>query len=1130
MSGLSAQQKQDLEALFGDRVTFDRVERKLYGHDVASMPNLIKPLVGDTTPYAVVQPTSEEQLAGFMRWADGNAIPLTPRGKASSGYGGVVPVKNGIVVDFYFMKDILAVDAEALTVTVGPGITWEQLDREIKRQGLTLRTYPTSYPSSSVGGWLAQGGAGIGSYEYGFFAENVVSARVVLPSGEVRDIGGDELALVADAEGITGFISSVTVKVRPLVAEDVISVACSDAHDLQDLLERIYAADLPIWSITFINPRMAEMKNRAPLREHNGHPVEERVLLPAAYVITLAFAKDDRTRVQSELESLVKPCQAEILSQRIADHEWEHRFKFMVVKRLGPSLVPSEVVVPLAKLGDVMEQIERKIDQPIVKEGVIVREGPSGEPEAVILGFIPSDQRKFNYNYVFGLVLTVMKIAEENGGRPYATGVYFGSKADEILGVERVTRIKEFKRLIDPHGILNPEKVVGHSLLGKALAFAGEVEPVVRPFGNRVITHVGESPTEPVRGIPADVAWYAYSCSQCGYCVDQCDQFYGRGWESQSPRGKWFWLREYMEGREEWNQKMVDTIITCTTCELCDTRCSAALPIEPSWMKLRGVLIEDEKRMTLPPFEVMSSAVRDQGDIWLGYRKDRPNWFPPDLLEKHGPGHKADTVYFGGCTVSFVEKDIGIGAVRLLDEAGVDFTYLGDKELCCATPMLVAGKWERFEQVMRANIANVKAAGADTVTTSCPACDMMWRTVYPEWAGRLGIDYPIKVRHYSEVLADKIAAGEFAFPKPKRGARREKVTWHDSCHIGRASGVYEPPREVIKATGADFVELPFNREEAHCCGSVLTLLKDPAVAADIGAEKIEEAEEVGADKILALCPCCQFQLRVSAEAKGKDIVIEDLAHFACRALGQELPDPNPEVQRQWAVFEAMIPLMTPRGFADLMETMWPELIDAMPYGMDRMMRRMAKVPGALEAMKPMFPTLFPRLLPMMMPKLMPTMLERIAERVPMPDYMAEQFPGMMPEIMDNLMPHMVKDLVPLVTDPMVAYLKREAGADGNGSGGAAAEGTAPRDDATSGVSGTARPSETTAETKASRKPAPSDGGNGRSAPRSRRGTIRDTGKKIAADVATTEVIDRGSPQVTNPTTGATTGDETPTAD
>ena len=141
------------------------------------------------------------------------------------------------------------------------------------------------------------------------------------------------------------------------------------------------------------------------------------------------------------------------------------------------------------------------------------------------------------------------------------------------------------------------------------------------------------------------------------------------------------------------------------------------------------------------------------------------------------------------------------------------------------------------------------------------------------------------------------------------------------------------------------------------------------------------------------------------------------------ALGHEFPDPNPEVQKQWAVFEAMIALMTPQGFADLMGTMWPELIEAMPFGMGRMMRLMGKVPGPLWLMKPMFPVLFPRLLPMMMPKVMPVMLERVAERIPMPDYMQEQMPELMPKVMDNLMPHMIGDLVPLVTQPLIDHLR-----------------------------------------------------------------------------------------------------------
>jgi Fe-S oxidoreductase/FAD/FMN-containing dehydrogenase len=1022
MGQLGRDQRIFLEEKFGHRANFDRTERVLYGHDIAAMPALFKPLIGNTLPEGVVQPETESELVDLVRFAAQNGIPLTPRGKATSGYGGAVPLKKGLVVDFYRMKRVLNIDPEKQTATAEAGVVWEKLDKELAKQGLTLRLYPTSYPSSTVGGWLAQGGAGIGSYEAGWFRDNVLSARVVLPTGEVREFKGPELELIGDAEGITGFITQVTLKVQPQEELEVVSIGCPHPDDLQQLIESLITAGLPIWSLMFINPRMAELKNRAPLMEHNGHPVEERVLLPAAYIMTLTFRRKDRDAVEAKLQEIMKRCQAEILSARIADHEWENRFKLMVVKRLGPSLVPAEVVVPLNRLGKVMTQIERQIDQPLVKEGLVIPHGNGGNPEVVILGFIPSDQRKFSYNFVFGLVLTLMKIAEKNGGRAYSTGMYFTRKGAQVLGADRLKRMKEFKSQVDPRAILNPGKVIGNGLVSWSLGLASALEPLARPLGNYIITHLGERPTDPVRDIPADVAWYAYSCSQCGYCIDECDQFYGRGWESQSPRGKWYWLREYMEGRAQWNQFMVDTLLVCTTCEICNLRCSAALPIEPSWMKLRGRLVDEEKRMTFPPFEMMKEALVSQGDIWAGYRKNRADWFPEDLKAKHGPGRKAKNVYFAGCTASYVEQDIGMAGVRLLDEAGVDFTYLGTRENCCATPMLVAGKWDAFAETMKKNIQAVKEAGADTVICSCPACDMMWRQVYPHWAEKLGMEYGITARHYSEVVAGKIKSGEFQF---KKGIPQPvTVTWHDSCHIGRASGVYEPPRDLIKAIpNVKFVEMSHHHEAAHCCGSVLTLVKDPPVAADIGEIRLKEAVEAGAQKVLALCPCCQFQLRVSADKKKVPVEVVDLARFASSALGYEFPDPHPEVQAQWAVFEAMIALMTPRGFASLMDTLWPELIGAMPFGMGKMMRFMGKIPGTLEMMKPVFPILFPRLLPLMMPKVMPTMLQRVAERIPMPDYMREQMPALMPKVMDSLMPHMIGDVVPLVTQPMIDYLR-----------------------------------------------------------------------------------------------------------
>ncbi|HDP99885.1 MAG TPA: FAD-binding oxidoreductase, partial [bacterium] len=779
------------------------------------------------------------------------------------------------------------------------------------------------------------------------------------------------------------------------------------------------------WSIVFINPRMAELKNRAPMMTHFGHPVGHKPMLPAAYIATIAFRRSDEDVVLSALNQIVRNHQGDVLSQEIANHEWAERFKLMVVKRLGPSLVPAEVVVPLDNFDKVMTDIENKVDQPVVKEGVIIKKGKDGQPEVVILGFIPSDQRKFAYNLVFGLVLTILKIAEKNGGRAYSTGLYFSSRAPKILGKQRAKQMKQYKKAVDPRNILNPDKVFGGKMISKILGMANLLEPVARPFGNLVIMKVGEQPEQqPVKDIPGDVAWYAYACSQCGYCIDECDQFYGRGWESQSPRGKWYWLREYMEGRTKWNQKMVDTVLVCTTCELCNLRCSASLPIEQSWMKLRGKLVHENDEMTFPPFEMMAAALKAEGNIWAGYRKNRTDWFPKELEARHGSGSKGNVVYFAGCTASYVENDIGAASVTLMDAAGINFTILGNAENCCGTPMLVAGKWDDFADLMRKNIENVKRIGADTVVSSCPACDMMWRHTYKEWAEKLGIDYQIQAKHYSELVAEKIQSGEFKFTHPVK----QRVTWHDSCHIGRVSGVYEAPREVIKAIpGVEFVEMRHNREDGHCCGSVLTLIKDPLIAHEIGKVRLNDAIENQSQAVLALCPCCEFQLRVSQQKKELPLEIHDLAAFACRGLGKEFQDPNPEVTKQWAVFEAMIALMTPRGFAELMDSMWPELLSAMPLGMGGMMKLVGKLGVVGDAfflmMKPMFPVLFPKLLPAMMPKVMPAMLDRVAQRVPMPDYMAQQMPDLMPKVMDNLMPKMLPDVVPLVVPKMINYLR-----------------------------------------------------------------------------------------------------------
>jgi len=106
MNNLLAKQEEFLRELFFDRVNFDLQERQLYSSDVGTMPKMMRKFTGDNLPAAIVQPVNEEELSALCRWAQENKIALIPRGKATSGYGGVVPVQGGIIVEFNRMKQI----------------------------------------------------------------------------------------------------------------------------------------------------------------------------------------------------------------------------------------------------------------------------------------------------------------------------------------------------------------------------------------------------------------------------------------------------------------------------------------------------------------------------------------------------------------------------------------------------------------------------------------------------------------------------------------------------------------------------------------------------------------------------------------------------------------------------------------------------------------------------------------------------------------------------------------------------------------------------------------------------------------------------------------------------------------
>lgn len=1041
---------------FGGRVSFDRIERALYGHDQASMPGPVQRLF-QSVPEAVVQPRTAAEVQRLVNLAYEYGLPLVPRGAGTSGYGGVLPVKGGIVVDFSHMNRLLSVDATRLQTTVEPGMIWLNLERQLHGHGLALRLYPTSAPGSTVGGWVAEDGAGIGSLAYGRIGENVVSVKLVTPKGIMVVDGAQLRQYVAGAEGITGLIVEVTLKLRRAEAEVVRGLRLSSRAALVNLLQGLSAAlrermkeappdpSLPFWHISFATPRFTRENWRAA-----GLAAEE---IPHGYTVLLVSPESRSEEADRILRELMAQTAGsantagsalEPLSPEEAEREWSERFYPMRLKRFGPSLIPAEAVVPVVNLDKVLDDIGRSVAEAGDVNEVAI-EGSFVSPDEVsLLAFLLGDERRLAYTLGYRKSLAVADAARRHGGRVYGVGLYFTAEAERVLGRERVEAMRRFKAEVDPRDLLNPGKVIAPpppALRGLMAAaklggpVAGLLEPWLPAGGVR---HPWPTPlsaagspsvaddTSSRRGIPAHILDRAYACAQCGYCRDVCTLYSGRGWESSSPRGKWYFLREYAEGKLPLTQEMVDTFLLCTTCKRCDDACQLGLPIQSTWDELRGILIQEKEMATFPAFEMMGGSFRRDRNIWTGPRAERDAWLPEDVR----PLAQGETGYWAGCTASYLEKDIAQNAVHILKEAGIPFAYLGKDEACCGVPFLVSGKWDLWQAAVRHNVEAVKRRGIQKLVVSCPGCWVALNHYYRQWAPRLGLDWDVQIEHITETATRAIREGKLNFRRPVN----KVLTYHDPCHIGRHGGIYEPPREVLSAIpGVELREMEHNRENGLCCGSVLTRVGEVPTSDRLGGLRVQEAEATGAQALVTTCPCCEFQLRVAAKAKGSELPVVDFSTIVAEALGYATADPTKDVHYLWSVLERAIYQMSLPGMVEMMRELLPSLMEAMPEMMQGMMEVLEKTPAtarsaAVAAMRPLLPKMMPRMMPAMMPKMLPLVQEFMERQIPaMPASMRAAMPDILPYVMDRLMPKAMPKLLPIIAPDIVEAMRQKLG-------------------------------------------------------------------------------------------------------
>jgi Fe-S oxidoreductase len=255
----------------------------------------------------------------------------------------------------------------------------------------------------------------------------------------------------------------------------------------------------------------------------------------------------------------------------------------------------------------------------------------------------------------------------------------------------------------------------------------------------------------------------------------------------------------------------------------------------------------------------------------------------PTMAEMAASGEQPDVLFWVGCAGSFDQRAQRVtGAlVRLLNAAGVRFAILGQEEACTGDPARRAGNEFLFQMMALQNIATLDAYGVRHIVTACPHCFNTLKNEYPQ----LGGNY--EVVHHTTLIQQLLDEGKIAV---EGGAfRGKRITFHDSCYLGRANGIYEAPRKAIEALDADLQEMRSCKSRGMCCGAGGAQMFKEAEPGqrEVNHARTEEALEVQPDVVAVSCPFCNTMMTdgVKMADAAERVAVKDIAELIAEAAG-----------------------------------------------------------------------------------------------------------------------------------------------------------------------------------------------------------------------------------------------------
>ena len=329
-----------------------------------------------------------------------------------------------------------------------------------------------------------------------------------------------------------------------------------------------------------------------------------------------------------------------------------------------------------------------------------------------------------------------------------------------------------------------------------------------------------------------------------------------------------------------------EEIWACTSCKACDEICPVNIEILDKILDMRRYLTLMESDF---PTELGNTyrSMENSGNAYGLNQGDRGDWAEQlegvEIVEAGSP-LQHEYLYFVGCAGSFDDrnKKTSRALAKLLQRAGIDFAILGPSELCNGDQARRSGNEYIFQMLATQNVETFNSMGVTKIITQCPHCFNVIKNEYPQ----LGGNY--EVMHHSQLLDELVRDGRLSLAG---ASLEERVTYHDSCYLGRHNDVYLAPRRVVGSlAGIDLVEMPRNGTRGMCCGAGgARMWMEESTGKKVNTERSQEAIATGATRIAVACPFCYVMLDDGVKGEGKDeeVRVQDIAEILWEAIEGE---------------------------------------------------------------------------------------------------------------------------------------------------------------------------------------------------------------------------------------------------